>query len=134
MTRLRSLAWSGSALDGDETVGRDVGSASVWVLAAAVAVLTLAVAAMAVTAAISARHRAESAADLAALAGAAAVRDGGDGCRAAALIANANRASLARCLVGSDRSVTVVVAVPLPLSLRRWSARDDVRAVARAGS
>jgi secretion/DNA translocation related TadE-like protein len=97
-------------------------------------VLTLAVAAIGLTAAVSARHRAESAADLAALAGAAAVRDGGDGCRAAARVATANRATVARCLVGDDLSITVVVAVPLPQPLRRWSAADDVRAEARAGA
>jgi secretion/DNA translocation related TadE-like protein len=132
MTERRSARSAGRARVGEEVA--DVGSASVWVLAAALAVLTVGVAAMAVAAAISTRHRAESAADLAALAGAAAVRDGGDGCRAAARIATANRASVARCLVGADLSITVVVAVPLPQALRRWSASADVRAVARAGS
>jgi secretion/DNA translocation related TadE-like protein len=118
----------------DEAVARDAGSASIWVLALAVAVLAIGGAAIVVVAAISARHRAESAADLAALAGAAAARDGSDGCRAAAVVAVANRATLAGCQVAVDGSITVIVALPLPQAVRRWSTADAVRAVARAGS
>lgn len=113
---------------------RDAGSASVWVLSLAVAVLAVGCAGIVVASAISARHRAESAADLAALAAAAVARDGGDGCREAAAVAAANRAVLAGCRLGADGSVTVVVALPLSQPLRRWTAGQDVRAVARAGS
>ena len=112
----------------------DAGSASIWVLAAAMMVLAVGCAAIALSAAISARHRAESAADLAALAGAAVARDGGDGCREAARVASANRARVSRCQQHDDASITVVVSVPLPEPLRRWADQDYVGAAARAGS
>lgn len=118
----------------DRAQPADAGSASIWVLAAAVMVLAVGCAAIALAAAISARHRAESAADLAALAGAAVTRAGGDGCREAGRIARANRAQVARCQVAADASITVVVSVPLPQPLRRWANQDDVSASARAGS
>jgi secretion/DNA translocation related TadE-like protein len=111
----------------------DQGSASIWTIAVALAVLAIGCAAMSLAAAVSLRHRAEAAADLAALAGATALRDGGDGCAAALRVAVDNRARLSACMIAPDASVTVTVAVALPTGLRRWAAVDVVRAVARAG-
>lgn len=85
---------------------------------------------LAVVAAMVAGHRtAQAAADLAALAGATAARDGGDPCRAAARIAVANRARLTGCTVDGVE-VTVDVEVTGP----RWLGQTgDLRARARAG-
>lgn len=87
-------------------------------------------AALGVAAAMVADHRsAQSAADLAALAGAAALADGGDACAAAGLIAEANAVAVAECRIdGAEVRVTVVVEGP------RWlGAHGDLRARARAG-
>lgn len=58
---------------------------------------------------VGAHRRAQSAADLAALAGAGALQDGGDACARAAVIAGRNGASLRRCEV-DDWDVQVEVA------------------------
>jgi secretion/DNA translocation related TadE-like protein len=113
--------------------GRDAGSASVWSLAGALAVLTLVWATSLVCLAVGARHQAEAAADLAAIAGVAAARDGRDGCAAAAQIATANSALLDVCRWSADGSLIVGVAVRLPPALSRW-ATGPVTAQARAGS
>lgn len=78
--------------------------------------------------AVAARHRAQAAADLAALAAASAwpVAD----CTRAAGTASANGAGLDSCLPGSDGSVAVRVVVALPAPL---AAFGPARAVARAG-
>jgi secretion/DNA translocation related TadE-like protein len=82
-----------------------------------------------VTALVTDHRRAQTAADLAALAGALAVTRGGDGCGAAAQVAGANGANLSACrLAGLDVRVTVVVTGP------RWlGAHADLAAEARAG-
>jgi len=103
----------------------------VWVLAAAALLATVAWAGTLVGVAVVARHRAETAADLAALAGAADVGYG-DPCARATGAASRNRAVLIRCNVGVDGDVTVVVAVPAPRVLARWGGGSAV-AVARAG-
>lgn len=54
-------------------------------------------------------RRAEAAADLAALAGAAALRDGADGCAAAERLARANGAVLAGCEVALETVLVEVV-------------------------
>ena len=74
-------------------------------------------------------RRAQAAADLAALAGAAALADGGDGCDAAGRIAVGNGSALTDCAVeGADVRVTVVVHGP------GWlGAQGDLAAQARAG-
>jgi secretion/DNA translocation related TadE-like protein len=113
--------------------GHDIGSATVWSLALALAVLTLVWAATLVALAVGARHRAEAAADLAALAGAAAARDGRDGCAAAAQIATANDAQLEACQWAADGSLVVGVAVRVPPALSRWTS-GPVTVQARAGS
>ena len=66
-------------------------------------------------------HRAEAAADLAALAGAQAVRVGGDGCAAAQRSARRNAGRVTGCAVeGLDVQVTVEVETPRMVGLV-WS-------------
>jgi secretion/DNA translocation related TadE-like protein len=98
-------------------VSADDGVATVWA-AAAMAVLTSVLAiCLHLGSAVLARHRAESAADLAALAGAReAVRGEATACRRAAAIAAAAGGGVVRCrLVGW--SVLVEVRVPVPFAL-----------------
>lgn len=92
--------------------GRDEGSATV-VAAAAVGVLVLLLGlGLQLGAAVLARHRAEAAADLAALAAAREVVMGVDvGCARGAEIATAHGARMLSC-TALGWSVTVVVAVP----------------------
>jgi secretion/DNA translocation related TadE-like protein len=67
-------------------------------------------------AAMTARHRASTAADMAALAAAGHAVLGDPGpCDAAARIARANGADLDRCAVGAEATVEVVVGVPVRL-------------------
>jgi secretion/DNA translocation related TadE-like protein len=103
----------------------------VTLLAVACAGLLLVVgSALGVVAAVVVAHRtAQSAADLAALAGASEVGVGGDGCARAASLAAANGASLTGCQV-VGRDVTVQVVVPGPRWLG-WS--GDPAGRARAG-
>jgi secretion/DNA translocation related TadE-like protein len=93
-------------------------------------VLLLVGGALAVVGGMVVAHRtAQSAADLAALAGAGAISDGAEPCRAAAGMAAANGARLLSCSVTS-REVTVEVTVPGP----RWLGQPhDLTARARAG-
>ncbi|HEY3632859.1 MAG TPA: Rv3654c family TadE-like protein [Jatrophihabitantaceae bacterium] len=113
----------------------DRGSASIWVLACAVIVLLVGVLATLRSGAVLARHRAESAADLAALAAAGRIGLGTDGCAVARSVAAANGASLARCRLVLDpdgRSGTVDVAVTLAVHLPGVGSQR-VLATARAG-
>jgi secretion/DNA translocation related TadE-like protein len=73
---------------------------------------------------VASHRRAQSAADLAALAGASALQDGGDPCGRAAVIARRNGAELRRCDT-RDWQVAVVVsrAVRLPGSAFGLEAR-----------
>jgi secretion/DNA translocation related TadE-like protein len=105
------------------------GSATLLVLAMG-GVLMLLGAALAVVAAMVAAHRsAQSAADLAALAGAQGVRVGGDGCGSAARVATANAAQLVVCSVAGG-TVDVEVRVVGP----RWLGQTaDLQARSRAG-
>jgi secretion/DNA translocation related TadE-like protein len=93
-------------------------------------VLLLVGCALAVVGAMVVAHRtAQSAADLAALAGAGAITDGADPCPAAARVATANDARLEDCAV-TAREITVVVTVAGP----RWLGQPhDLTARARAG-
>ena len=109
----------------------DAGSATVWVLCCCLLVWA-GLAALARGSAVVARHRAESAADLAALAAAKAALSGADPCpRAAAVVAAAGAARLERCALAADLSVTVQVSVPAS----GWAGLDlpPARARARAG-
>jgi secretion/DNA translocation related TadE-like protein len=110
-------------------VSRDRGSAVVW-LAGFTALLVLATAAALLPgSAVLARHRAATAADLAALAGAVRVLDGvAVACAAAADIAARNGGSLVRCAVSGD-DVEVEVTRPVVLGgLGSWTAWAKARA------
>jgi len=106
----------------------DRGGGAIWVLAVSlIVVLSAALGAVREIAAL-ARHRAESAADLAALAGAIhAVSGVDDACGAAQSIAARNAASLSACEVDGS-VVTVTVSCPLAGSLGRWHADGSARA------
>ena len=109
---------------------RDRGSATIWLLGL-VALIGLATTAGVVHgSAVVARHRAETAADLAALAAAVRVSLGeSDACGAASTIAHRNGAELTGCVVsGAD----VEIAVARPVSLGRLGLRTAA-ARARAG-
>lgn len=85
--------------------------------------------------AVMATHRARAAADLAALAGAAAGEQGdtrAGACSRAAAVAAANGANVVSCAVGEDGSVTVTTHVTPPRGLAAL-ARGPARGVARAG-
>jgi len=107
--------------------GRDRGAATVWLLAAGLVLVAMGVAAAAVGSAAVARHRAETAADLA---GAMhAVEGEQSACARAAAIVAANGGRLARCgLNGFD----LTIAVEVPVRPVRGVART-AHAAARAG-
>ena len=105
------------------------GSATLFAVAL-IGVLVLLGAALGVAGAMVHAHRvAQSAADLAALAGAQAQGRGADGCAAAAAVAAANGATVDGCLVdGLDVRLQVTVTGP------RWLGQHhDLSAQARAG-
>ncbi len=114
---------------------RDRGAAAVWVLGCGALVLAVGVLVLVRSLAVLARHRAETAADFAALAAATTIGTGGDPCAAAREIAAANGAALLTCAVSLSadaRAGTVrveVIAHPdLPVV-----GRSSVTARARAG-
>lgn len=111
------------------------GSASIWVLACGGLVIMVGTAGVLRTEAVLGRHRAESAADLSALAAAGQIGRSEGICAAARTVAAANSARLATCvpdLAADGRSgsvrVRVTVAVRLPVVGTR-----TVVASARAG-
>lgn len=113
--------------------GADAGSATVWLVALAMLGTAVFAGTLAVGAVVTARHRAEAAADLAALAAADRLLvDEDGGCALAAGIAGAQGAALVSCAV--DRladAVEVVAEVPvrgLPLRLTAGPARARARA------
>nr|WP_090346582.1 Rv3654c family TadE-like protein [Mycolicibacterium malmesburyense]CRL79200.1 helicase/secretion neighborhood TadE-like protein [Mycolicibacterium malmesburyense] len=80
--------------------------------------------------AVTARHRAQAAADLAALAAAHRVAAGGERtCGWAVAVAGAMRTEVAQCDVSG---LDIVVAVEIPVALGRFGL-GTARAVARAG-
>jgi secretion/DNA translocation related TadE-like protein len=107
----------------------DRGSATVLVVAMAGVLVLLGAALSVVTAMVAAHRAAQSAADLAALAGARDVAAGRDGCARAAQVASANRARLTACSV-SWRVVGVQVEVDGPHWLGQTA---DLSGRARAG-
>ncbi|GAB3456565.1 Rv3654c family TadE-like protein [Kineococcus endophyticus] len=111
--------------------GGDTGSGSVVAVGVCAALLSLLLVVLSLATAVVARHRAESAADLAALAGADVVvgRATGDACTRAAAVARAQGAALA-CGVDADGVVTVTAAVT-PAGLA--GLLGPARATARAG-
>ncbi|MGW2375545.1 Rv3654c family TadE-like protein [Kitasatospora sp. NPDC001683] len=131
--RLARVRTARAAASGRHGYGADAGSATVWLLALAMLGTVVFAGTIAVGAVVTARHRAESAADLAALAAAdRLLLDPDGGCGRAAGIAAAQGAGLASCEV--DRSadaVEVVAEVPvggLPLRLPVGPARARARA------
>jgi secretion/DNA translocation related TadE-like protein len=114
------------------------GSASIWVLTGGVLVLSIALVVMVRTTAVLARHRAEAAADLSALAAAAGIGVDASSsviCARALRIARVNGADLRDCQVRADpsgRSGEVRVRVSLTVRLAGIGTRT-VNASARAG-
>ena len=93
----------------------DAGAASVFAAFAMLALLSLTVLGVQVGGAVVARHGAQSAADLAALAAAAALSQGEDACTAARHVVSGNGARLAECTVeGSTVVVRAAVTLPVP--------------------
>ena len=98
----------------------DGGAAAVWVLVCAAALAAVAAAVVLRTLAVLARHRVESAADLAALAAATRIGIGGDPCAVAREIAAANSVRVTGCrlrIAPGGRSGTVVVTVSSRVSI-----------------
>lgn len=113
-----------------KAIGQDErGVATVWAVALIALLGLLTYLTVGMAGVTGARHRAETAADLSALAGAVAARDGQDACEVAAAIARANRGDLVACSV-SDQVVLVSVSVSTP---RIWGATWQQVGVARAG-
>jgi secretion/DNA translocation related TadE-like protein len=80
--------------------------------------------------AVIARHRAQAAADLAALAAAGRVASGSQtACAAAAAVSSAMQATVSACVLDD---LDVVVTVEVPVRLGRWGVHE-ARASARAG-
>jgi secretion/DNA translocation related TadE-like protein len=101
----------------------------VWAVVLVALLTTVALVATAAGGFVVAHRQAQLGADLAALAGATAARDGGDPCAAARRIAQDNRAELTGCDVdGQDVVVRVQVHRKGPFAVAR-----DLRARARAG-
>ena len=109
--------------------GRERGSATVWVLVLCGVLATVGMAVVLTGAAVVARHRAGTAADLAALAGATRAVQGADACAEAARLAAANAAELTGCEVEPGSRVRVTVSVPVVLGrLGVFSATGRARA------
>lgn len=105
------------------------GSATVFAVACLSLLLVLGAALGVVAAMVRAHRMAQSAADLAALAGATAAARGADPCPAAARTAAANDAALTVC-TPAGREVVVRVTVPGP----HWLGQEaDLEGEARAG-
>jgi secretion/DNA translocation related TadE-like protein len=105
------------------------GSATPFAVACLGLLVLLAAALGVVSAMVHAQRRAQSAADLAALAAAQSLARGADGCAAAVRISGANGAALTSCEV-SGREVRLRVEVTGP----RWLGQSaDLEAEARAG-
>lgn len=114
---------------------RDRGSASIWVLALCALLMLVAGVATIRALAVVARHRAESSADLAALAAAAQIGVDDHACAAAARTAEANGAALRSCrlqIARDSRSGTVAVRIALRVKLPAVGVQV-VTASARAG-
>ncbi|GGL36740.1 Rv3654c family TadE-like protein [Planomonospora parontospora] len=110
---------------------RERGSATVWTVAVMAVLFALAVTVVLTGTARVARHRAQSAADLGALAAARLVfTEPGRGCAEAASLAAANGARLLRCSTGTDGIVDVQVAVGFSLPV---AGDREASARARAG-
>jgi len=108
----------------------DRGAATVFAVALIVVLIGVLTGAAAVGAAVIGRHRAQSAADLAALAAAGAVAAGpGQSCSRAATVAEAMDSRVGHCAV---ERLDVVVDVAVPVRFGRWHL-GDAHGRARAG-
>ncbi|WP_369816649.1 Rv3654c family TadE-like protein [Mycobacterium sp. E740] len=108
----------------------DDGSASVLAAAMVAVVLMICVGVGCLGVAVAARHRAQAAADLGALAAAHRLASGADAaCAAAAVVAAQMRTAIVRCDVAD---LDVVVAVDVPVTIGRFGL-GPARAQARAG-
>lgn len=105
------------------------GAGSVLAVAMMGLLVMVTVAAAGVVGVIAAHRTAQAAADLAALAGAAALQDGGDACQQAASVARRNRADLTGCEVQGWNVAVVVTAN----TARLPGGMLDLRARGRAG-
>ncbi|GAA4056580.1 Rv3654c family TadE-like protein [Nonomuraea soli] len=94
----------------------DRGSATLWSVALMALLMIAATAITTVGAAHVARHRAQTSADLSALAAAKlAIADPDEACRAAKRIAEANRAALTNCALAAEMvDVDTAVRITLP--------------------
>jgi secretion/DNA translocation related TadE-like protein len=111
-------------------VSAETGSVTLVAVAMMVVVLTVTVACVYLGSAVSARHRAQAAADLAALAAAGALASGTqEACARADAVAEAMDTSVSDCSVDK---LDVVVAVDIRVALGRLGV-GTARAVARAG-
>ncbi|HET7172971.1 MAG TPA: Rv3654c family TadE-like protein [Nocardioidaceae bacterium] len=111
------------------SAGGESGSATVWAAAWILALMQVALLGVVVGAAVARQHRLDAGADLASLAAAAALQAGGAPCVAGRRTAEANHATLVRCLVdGRDVVVVVVDRLELPFGIRL-----KIRSTARAG-
>lgn len=91
--------------------------------------LVVGVGAIAIGGAVIARHRAGAAADLAALAAAQTIADGGSGCEVAGSVASEMHAELVGCRVSGE---LVEVTATVSVYLGRWGI-GTAEAQARAG-
>lgn len=114
---------------------KDRGSATVFAAAISLILVMVASAAVVVVGVVLATHRARNAADLAALAAATVLAQGGDACSTARGNASANGAEVTNCLVTGDASsfvvrVTVAAATelksPLPNRVSAEAAAGNV--------
>ena len=106
---MRSSDQSGPRWPGEDGAGTVLAVAMMGVL------VTVTVATSGVVGVVAAHRRAQSAADLSALAGASALQDGGDACRRAGVIAERNAARLRSCRVdGWNVAVEVASTIRLP--------------------
>jgi secretion/DNA translocation related TadE-like protein len=120
MRRVRGAATEGRR---DET-----GAGTVLAVAMIGLLVTVTVATSGAVGLVAGHRRAQAAADLAALAGAAALQDGGDACSRAGTVAERNGASLRRCRV-EEWNVSLVVASSVHLP----GGSIDLRARSHAG-
>ncbi|MFI0412147.1 Rv3654c family TadE-like protein [Actinomadura sp. 3N508] len=113
-----------------DLVGSDRGAGTLWVVAFAAVIWIGGVAAVAVGGVRGARHRANAAADLAALAGATRVAEGGrDACRRAESIAAGSGARLVHCQVEGDVvEVSVAADVIVPMGIGALTVVSRARA------
>ncbi|WP_413468169.1 Rv3654c family TadE-like protein [Mycobacterium sp. RTGN4] len=108
----------------------DGGSATVVAVAMLALLMSIALGVIVFGTAVVARHRAQSAADLAALAAAGRLASGRvAACAAASSVAGAMRSTVTSCRV---EQLDVVVGVDVPVQLGRWGV-GSARALARAG-